>query len=248
MADASGPLSAIFSLAGAGFKMFGDVEEGQAKAKQYQAQALGLDATALGLKGQQFGLLGQELGVEAQSVGVQGQALTMRGQAAGYEFSAEKADRAADYGRLQADQTSAALTRDLNTTLGNIDAIRAAARTDPTSPTGAAVREREEQIGTEQRSIKTGNILAQANQNEADAAYYRTAATTALLSAQYTDQQAGLIANQIPLIQQQVGNVGQQAQKVGTQADLIRSLSSKAKTMGWINAAGDLFAALGKAA
>jgi hypothetical protein len=42
-------------------------------------------------------------------------------------------------------------------TLGSIDAIRAAAHDDPTSPTGVAVRESTERIGAEQRDILTGD-------------------------------------------------------------------------------------------
>ena len=56
------------------------------------------------------------------------------------QFKAEQQDQAAQYGELKANQTNAQMTRNLSITLGNIDAVRAAARTDPTSPTGAARR------------------------------------------------------------------------------------------------------------
>jgi hypothetical protein len=98
------------------------------------------------------------------------------------EYKADTLDRAAEYGELKATQTGAQLTRNLNITLGNIDAIRAAGRDDPTSPTGAAVRGEVEQIGTEQKNIQVDSIMAQAQENEANAAYLRKAAGDALLS------------------------------------------------------------------
>jgi hypothetical protein len=97
-------------------------------------------------------------------------------------YKAETLDRAATYGDLKATQTGAQLTRNLAVSLGNIDAIRAAARTDPTSPTGAAVRDYTEQIGTEQKNIQVDSITAQAQEDEANAAYLRSASSTALLS------------------------------------------------------------------
>lgn len=104
------------------------------------------------------------------------------GTAAGDQFRAAELDRAAQYGELKATQTSGQLTRNLNMQLGNIDAIRAAAHDDPTSPTGVAVRDYAEQRGIEQRDIQVDSILAQSKQSEADAAYLRKSASDALLS------------------------------------------------------------------
>lgn len=105
-----------------------------------------------------------------------------KGVAAGDQFKAAELERAAQYGELKAAQTSGQLTRNLSMTLGNIDAIRAAAHDDPTSPTGAAVRDYAEKIGTEQKTIQVDSILAQSQQQEADAAYMRKSASDALLS------------------------------------------------------------------
>jgi hypothetical protein len=55
-------------------------------------------------------------------------------------------------------------------------------RTDPTSPTGAAVRNYTEAVGTEQRDIQVNSILAQSQEDEANAAYLRYASSQALLS------------------------------------------------------------------
>jgi hypothetical protein len=108
--------------------------------------------------------------------------LNASGTAAADTFKAEQLERTAEYGELKATQTSAQLTRNLATTLGNIDAVRAAARTDPTSPTGAAVRDFTQQVGTEQKNITVDSIEAQAQMDEANAAYLRSASSTALLS------------------------------------------------------------------
>jgi len=116
----------------------------------------------------------------------QGQAnadrLNATGVAAGDEFKAAELDRAAQYGELKASQTAGQLTRNLNITLGNIDAIRSAAHADPSSPTGAAIRDYTEQTGTEQKDIEVSSIQEQARQDEADAAYLRYAANQALLT------------------------------------------------------------------
>ena len=98
------------------------------------------------------------------------------------KYQAEEQEQAAQYGDLKAVQTNAALTRNLNQTLGNIDAVRAAARTDPASPTGAAVRNTVEATSTENKNIQVDSIMAQANQDRANAAYLRQASSTALLS------------------------------------------------------------------
>ena len=129
-----------------------------------------------------FSLAGAGFQFGASMLQAQGEKIAAQGRATGYQYEAEKADVNAQYGELKAAQVSGQLTRNLNMTLGNIDAIRAAARTDVTSPTGAAVRNTMEAAGMEQKGIEVGNILAQAEQSKADAAYYRQAATTALLA------------------------------------------------------------------
>ena len=98
------------------------------------------------------------------------------------QYQAKEMEQAAQYGDLKAVQTNAALTRNLNQTLGNIDAVRAAQRTDPTSPTGAAVRNTVEATSTEDKNIQVDSIMAQANQDRANAAYLRSASSMALLS------------------------------------------------------------------
>jgi hypothetical protein len=50
-------------------------------------------------------------------------------------MQAERAERAAQFGKLQATLADTTMRENLNTTLSNIDVIRAAAKIDPTSPT-----------------------------------------------------------------------------------------------------------------
>lgn len=111
-----------------------------------------------------------------------GEETKAKGVAAGDRYKAATLDRAAEYGELKAQQTSGQLTRNLAMTLGNIDAIRAAAHTDPTSPTGAAVRDYYEKVGTDQKNIQVDSILAQSREDTANAAYLRKASSDALLS------------------------------------------------------------------
>jgi hypothetical protein len=108
--------------------------------------------------------------------------LQSQGVATADEFQAQKLEQAATYGELKAVQVGGQMTRNLNQTLGNIDAVRAAANTDPNSPTGAAFRDNQEQIGTDQRTTTVDSILAQARQDRADAQFYRDASSRALLS------------------------------------------------------------------
>ena len=54
--------------------------------------------------------------------------------------------------------------------------------TDPTSPTGAAVRGEIEATGEMKKEITVENILQQSRMDEANAAYMRSAASNALLS------------------------------------------------------------------
>lgn len=123
-------------------------------------------------------------GLSLASMGftMEGDKLKAKGVSEGDIYKAEQMERAAQYGDLKATQVGGQLTRNLGITLGNIDAIRGAARTDPTSPTGAAVRNTVEAVGTEQKDITVNSITAQAREDEANAAYLRHASSEALLS------------------------------------------------------------------
>jgi hypothetical protein len=95
------------------------------------------------------------------------------------EFQADKATEAAKFGRLQADLTNTTALERINTTLGNIDAIRAAAHVDPTSPTTAAVEDWQTEISNRQRLAAVGTLRSQASADDASAAYLRKAGSFA---------------------------------------------------------------------
>jgi arginine utilization protein RocB len=95
------------------------------------------------------------------------------------EYQAQKARTAAEYAKTAADQTDAQMRENLNTQLENIDAVRAASGADPTSPTSEAVKGRTAMIGDRARSIQVGSIMAQAQQDEADANYLEQAGQSA---------------------------------------------------------------------
>lgn len=105
------------------------------------------------------------------------------GQQSADDFKAAQSERAATYGKLKAQQTDAQMLYQENTQLGNIDAIRAAANTDPTSPTGVAIKQQQEFLSTTNRTTKVDSILAQAQSDQADANYMRSAGDFALQSS-----------------------------------------------------------------
>src|SRR6516164_9806520 len=84
---------------------------------------------------------------------------TSRAEAGAERFKAEELEQQAQYGELKAKQTNAQMTQRLAVTLGHVDAVRAAAHTDPSSPTGAAVRGMREELGEEAKGITVENIL-----------------------------------------------------------------------------------------
>jgi hypothetical protein len=140
--------------------------------------------------------------------------LQAQGVAAADTFRAEQLQRAAEYGDLKAAQTAGQMTRNLNMTLGNIDATRAAAHDDPTSPTGAAYRGMVEEIGGEQKGITVDSILAQSQEDVANAAYLRQASGQALLAGDISREAAGITAT-ADIIKSASGAVGPLGAAVG---------------------------------
>lgn len=130
-------------------------------------------------------MVGGAGGLSLASAGLSAYATLLQGQgvANADDYQAERLEQAAAYGDVKAAQTGGQMTRNLNTTLGNIDAVRSAANADPTSPTGAAFRDNQESIGDSQRGIVVSSILQQSAQERADAAYYKSAASGALLTS-----------------------------------------------------------------
>jgi hypothetical protein len=126
----------------------------------------------------------QGAGVSIAGAGLQsfGDIVQSQGVAAGDTFKAATLENAAQRGQVAAVQTGGDMSRKLAMDLGNIDTIRAAANTDPRSPTGAAVHDYHENIGLSQKAIAVDQITAQARQEQSEAAYLRSAAKSSLLS------------------------------------------------------------------
>lgn len=112
-----------------------------------------------------------------------GKLLAGQGQAASQEFLAQRDKRNAEFARLRADQTDAFEREQLNTTIANIESIRAAANIDPTSPTSAAIISNEKRIGDRQREIKVASLRAQASEDDASALFRRRLGEDALLGS-----------------------------------------------------------------
>ena len=125
---------------------------------------------------------GAGLSLAATGFKILGDVTSAKATSAADIFKAEELEQQAQYGELKATQTNAQLTRNLAITLGHVDAVRAAMHTDPTSPTGAAVRGEMEATGQMRKDITVENILQQARMDEAGAAYARSQAHNALLS------------------------------------------------------------------
>lgn len=102
---------------------------------------------------------------------VAGGILKGEGEQSADDFQAAKLKQSAEYAKGAAAETDTQMRENLNLQLSNIDAVRAAAGIDPTSPTTAALRDKTAMIGDRSRSIQVGNIMAKASQDEADSSY-----------------------------------------------------------------------------
>lgn len=111
-------------------------------------------------------------------------------KAADAEFQAQRAERAAEFGRINADQTDATYRDELSTALANIDAIRSASNVDIRSPTGVALKDRETYVSDTQRRNAVTSIRAQAAEDERMAQYGRSTAQYLRATGDYALKQA----------------------------------------------------------
>lgn len=102
------------------------------------------------------------------------------------DFQADRAERAAAFGETQATLTDTTMRENLNTTLGNIEAVRAAAGIDPTSPTTAVLMDRNTMLSDRQRMAAVGSIKSQAAEDRASADYLRKAGDFAVTQSYLT--------------------------------------------------------------
>lgn len=102
------------------------------------------------------------------------------GQSQAQKWEAQKAQRAAEVGRVRANQIDASYRDELNSTIANIRSIRASSGASIASPTGMAIEADQQRISDRDRKIDVGNQRMQANQDEQDAKFRRSAARTSL--------------------------------------------------------------------
>ncbi len=115
-------------------------------------------------------------------------------------FQADKAERAAAFGQTQATLTDTTMLQNLNTTLGNIESVRAAANADPTSPSSIALMDQSRERSDLQRMAAVGSERAQSAEDLASADYLRRAGDFAVTQSYLkagTDV-AGALAKGIP--------------------------------------------------
>jgi len=103
------------------------------------------------------------------------------GQYQAGNYAAAQSKRAAEVGRVQADQIDASYRDELNSTLANIKAIRSSAGVGSDSPTGQAVEADQMKKSNRDRIIDVGSKRMQATQDENDAKFRRSAARMSLI-------------------------------------------------------------------
>jgi hypothetical protein len=120
-------------------------------------------------------------GASVASLGFSAYSDVLKGQAvqASDEYRAATLENAAARTNVAAVQTGASASEQLSSHLGNIDAVRAAAHADPTSPTGASLRDWTETLGNTKKTIAVDQLMAQSQQEASDAAYLRSAGAQA---------------------------------------------------------------------
>lgn len=121
------------------------------------------------------------IGMIGGAIGAMGSMTQAQGQAEAYVQQAELAQQRAYLGKIKARQTDTAYREELTTTLSNIDAIRAAANTDPWSPTAMAIKNNETRISGRARRTAVLNIMSQVDADETAADIYASNARYALM-------------------------------------------------------------------
>jgi hypothetical protein len=229
MGAAAAPIAMVSSVASLGMSFASAGEKFSAAGLQEEAAGIQASAAPLQRQAGQF---------QFQAAGKQAEAVEMQagGTAAEYNYKATRALEAAKFGRLQAGMTDAVLRENLNTTLANIDAIRAGGNVDPSSPTGAVIAENEGMKSDRQRVAQLVTLRTQADDDEASAAYLRKVGEYALLTGK-KGAEGILFGGQAALSSSEAAARATLAQAKGTQA------GAKATTA---SAYGDIASGIGK--
>jgi hypothetical protein len=109
-----------------------------------------------------------------------GQMAQGKGQQAAANYEAGRKDLAAKFARAQAAQVDAHLSEELNTTIANINAVRAAQGGSPLSPTTQALIDNESKMSDRERKLRVNNLKAEASEAEGAANYLRYSGKVAI--------------------------------------------------------------------
>lgn len=126
------------------------------------------------------------MGAAAPILGLAGGLVSAYGQYEASNYAAAQSERAAQVGRVQADQIDASYREELNSTISNIRAIRASAGVGANSPTQMAIESKQERTSNRDRKIEVGSKRMQATQDEQDARFRRSSARMALFGGAAT--------------------------------------------------------------
>lgn len=96
---------------------------------------------------------------------------------------AQAAYRRASYGEIKANETDVAMRQDLESTMGNIFAVRAAAGGSPDSPTMGAITQNVQGQADRDRGRAVRNIMAQVQEDKMAQRFYQRAGGRALLGS-----------------------------------------------------------------
>lgn len=111
---------------------------------------------------------------------IAGTIMSAKGQKAADNFQSAELSERAQIGQAKAAEVSNNIEQRLNLSLGQLDAVRAAAHDDPTSPTAAALRGTLEERSNLEKSIQVGNILSQSEMDSASADFLTQAGSFAM--------------------------------------------------------------------
>lgn len=127
--------------------------------------------------------MGFAAAIAAVSTGFQiaGSIAGAMGQKEGADAAAYAAQRRVEAGKLKALQTDTAMREELFRTMGNIDAVRAAANADPNSPTIFAIKQNTRGNMDTDRRRAVGNIESQVAEDQAAVKFYRSYGRRAML-------------------------------------------------------------------
>lgn len=113
------------------------------------------------------------------------------GTQAADDMQADQLTQAAQFGETQAKLTDTTMRQNLTTTLGNIEAVRAAANVDPNSPTSVAMMDQSTQRSDMQRMAAVGSIRQQDETDIASSDYLKQAGDFAVTQS-YIGAAAGV--------------------------------------------------------